>query len=432
MFLTFKGFLNTRFARMLSEEELQELHFLTKIFPFKASRYVLDELIDWQHRDSDPIYRLIFPKPEMLERQHWQLLKSAKTFAEEKEAAQKIRNELNPHPNGQKLNIPVIDGRSFGGLQHKYKETVLFFPAQGQTCHSYCSYCFRWAQFVNLNDHKFKMKHHNDLFDYLSQKREVTDVLITGGDPLWMNNEQLFSYLDVLLSPELHHIKNIRIGSKSLAFYPQRYLGIDGDILLDKFERIIQRGKNIALMAHFSHPRELETNKAALAVKRLREAGVVIRTQAPLIRGINNSSEIWKEMWEKQVNMGMIPYYMFVERDTGAHHYFSVPLYKAYDIFTNAYSQVSGLAKTVRGPSMSAWPGKILINGTAEQDGEKKFVLSFIQARDEKLINKPFFAEFNKDASWLSDLRIESPMKERLAELQDEYSEDLGEVHEVA
>ncbi len=432
MFLTFKRFLNSKFARRLSEEELDDLQFLTKIFPFKTSRYILEELIDWQNRDSDPIYRLVFPRPEMLGKHHWRQLKNAKSFADEKEVIQKIQFELNPNPNGQKLNIPVIGDRQFGGLQHKYKETVLFFPAQGQTCHSYCSYCFRWAQFVNLNEHKFKTKDHKDLFDYLSLKKDVTDVLITGGDPMWMDNEQLFSYLDVILSPELHHIKNIRIGSKSLSFYPQRYLGIDGDILLDKFERIIQRGKNITLMAHFSHPRELETSKVALAVKRLREAGLVIRTQAPLIKGINNSSEIWKDMWEKQVNMGMVPYYMFIERDTGAHQYFSVPLYKAYKIFTNAYNQVSGLVKTVRGPSMSAWPGKILINGVIEQDGEKKFVLSFLQARDTDLINKPFFAEFDKDAVWLSDLRIESPMKERLAELQDEYSEDPGEVHEVA
>ena len=62
-------------------------------------------------------------------------------------------------------------------------------------------------------------------------------------------------------------------------------------------------------------------------------------------------------MWEKSVRMGMIPYYMFVERDTGAHDYFSVPLAEAYEIFTDAYARVSGLAKTVRGPSMSAWPG---------------------------------------------------------------------------
>ena len=224
MFLTFKGFLNSKFARMLSEEELNDLHFLTKIFPFKTSRYILEELIDWQHHDSDPIYRLVFPRPKMLERRHWRLLKGAKTFADEKEVIQKIRFDLNPNPNGQKLNIPVIGDRQFGGLQHKYGETVLFFPAQGQTCHSYCSYCFRWAQFVNLDEHKFKTKHHNDLFDYLSQKREVTDVLITGGDPMWMDNEQLFSYLDVLLSPELHHIKNIRIGSKSLSFFPQPLL----------------------------------------------------------------------------------------------------------------------------------------------------------------------------------------------------------------
>ena len=89
-------------------------------------------------------------------------------------------------------NIPVIGKRIFGGLQHKYKETVLFFPAPGQSCHSYCTYCFRWAQFVNLDEHKFKSKDVKDLFDYLSYQKEVTDILFTGGDPLYMRNSQLF------------------------------------------------------------------------------------------------------------------------------------------------------------------------------------------------------------------------------------------------
>lgn len=164
-------------------------------------------------------------------------------------------------------------------------------------------------------------------------------------------------------------------------------------------------------MAHFSHPRELSTERVAKAARRLKSAGVTIRTQAPLIRNINDNSEIWREMWNKQVSMGMIPYYMFIERDTGAHNYFSVPLYRAYEIFTEAYSQVSGLAKTVRGPSMSAHPGKILVDGIADVNGEKKFILKFIQARNPKMINRPFFAKYDEKATWLNELTIEAPLQ---------------------
>jgi len=67
---------------------------------------------------------------------------------------------------------------------------------------------------------------------------------------------------------------------------------------------------------------------------------------------------MWAKMWTKQVELGCIPYYMFVVRDTGAQHYFGISLIKAHEIFKSAYSSISGLARTVRGPSMSATPGK--------------------------------------------------------------------------
>lgn len=432
MFFSISKFLRSTYAKRLSTTELTDLKFLTKIFPFKVSQYVLDELVDWDNLDDDPIYRLVFPKREMLSEDHWQLLKTVKSTDEEKRAIKLIRHQLNPHPAGQKNNIPAIGRRVFGGIQHKYKETALFFPAQGQTCHAYCTYCFRWAQFVKMDDHKFKSKDQKDLFDYLSYHKEVTNILITGGDPMYMSNSNLFDYLDVIMRPELDHIHNIRIGTKSLAFYPQRFLGDEGDKLLAKFSEIIKKGKNVALMAHFSHLKEFQTQNVAKAVKRLRSAGVIIRTQAPLIKGINDSPEDWRDMWKKSVRMGMIPYYMFVERDTGAHEYFSVPLYKVYRIFTKAYSQVSGLAKTVRGPSMSALPGKVLIVGVTEADGEKKFILKFIQCRQPELINKPFFAKYNEQATWLNELEIESPMNEYIENKASIFEEDNMEIEEVA
>ena len=87
-------------------------------------------------------------------------------------------------------------------------------------------------------------------------------------------------------------------------------------------------------------------------------------------------------MWRTQVRMGMVPYYMFVERDTGPQDYFAVPLARGHGIFRDAYRQVSGLCRTVRGPSMSATPGKVCIDGIAEVAGQKVFVLHMIQARD--------------------------------------------------
>jgi len=432
MFFNLSRFLNSKFSRLLSPTEIEDLKSLTTIFPFKVSRYVLEELIDWDNRDSDPIFRLTFPRREMLSDLHWRMLQSADSPEKKRKVIAQIRRYLNPHPDGQKDNIPRINGRELGGIQHKYDETVLFFAAQAQSCHSYCTYCFRWAQFVNAQDHKFSSKEHQDLFDYLDAHKEVTDILLTGGDPMWMDNATLFSYLDVLNQPELDHVTSIRIGSKALSFFPQKFLGADGDELLDKFATLRHDGKNITLMAHISHPRELSTKKVKQAVNRLRNAGVTIRTQAPLIRGINDSAQAWMDMWKESVQMGMIPYYMFVERDTGAHEYFSVPLAEAYEIFTEAYAKVSGLAKTVRGPSMSAWPGKVLVCGMTEDGNNKKFVLKFIQARNPELTNKPFLADFDPDATWLSDLNIDYPMREKIEQMRQNYTPEPLEEMEVA
>ena len=109
-------------------------------------------------------------------------------------------------------------------------------------------------------------------------------------------------------------------------------------------------------------------------------------------------------MWRTQVRMGMVTYYMFVERDTGPQDYFAVPLACGYGIFREAYQSVSGLGRTVRGPSMSATPGKLCVDGITEVAGEKVFVLHMIQARDPDLVGKPFFARYDPDATWLSDL----------------------------
>jgi KamA family protein len=291
-------------------------------------------------------------------------------------------------------------------VQHKYPETVLVFPKQGQTCHAYCTYCFRWAQFVDEPDLKMATAAVDRVIAYLAAHREVTGVLITGGDPMIMGAEVLRRYLEPLLQPGMEHLESIRIGSKSLAYWPKRFVtDPDADETLRLFEKVVASGRNLAFMAHFSHPRELEPPLVAEAVRRIQSTGAVIRTQAPLIRTINDDPRTWARMWRTQVRQGMIPYYMFVERDTGPQDYFAVPLVRAYQIYRDAYRSVTGLARTVRGPSMSATPGKVCVDGVAEVAGQQVFVLHMIQARDPELVGRPFFARFDPTATWLSDLK---------------------------
>ena len=279
------------------------------------------------------------------------------------------------------------------------------FPKQGQTCHAYCSYCFRWAQFVGEPDLKMATDDMTRVAAYLRQHTEVTSVLITGGDPMIMGAAVLRRYVEPLLDPRLGHLESIRIGTKSLGYWPQRFVSDpDADDTLRLLEDVAAAGKNLAIMAHFSHPQELMPSLVAEAARRIRSAGGIIRTQAPLIRSINDNPATWAAMWRAQVRMGMVPYYMFVERDTGPQGYFAVPLYRGHEIFRDAYASVSGLCRTVRGPSMSATPGKVCVDGVVEVAGEKVFALHMIQARNPDIVGKPFFARFDPRAIWLSDL----------------------------
>ena len=260
--------------------------------------------------------------------------------------------------------MPTLEGRPLQGLQHKYRETVLFFPAPGQTCHAYCTYCFRWAQFVGLEDLKFQARETDDLVAYLRVHPEVTDVLITGGDPMIMRTKVLRRYIEPLLAPELEHVQNIRIGTKSLAYWPQRFVtDDDADDCLRLFEEVANAGRHLAVMGHYSHPVELDPLISREAIRRVRDTGAQIRMQAPLIRHVNDEPDAWAALWQTGVRLGLIPYYMFVERDTGARNYFEVSLMRAFEIFKEAYSKVSGLSRSARGPSMSAFPGKVRMLG---------------------------------------------------------------------
>ena len=394
----------------LPEENIFAIEVVSHVLPLKTNNYVVEELIDWDNVPFDPMFVLNFPQRGMLRPHHFNtmadLLKKGAGANEIKETANRIRWQLNPHPAGQMdKNVPLFKGNRLNGIQHKYRETVLFFPSQGQTCHAYCSFCFRWPQFTGIDKLRFCSKEIESLVQYISVHKEVTDILFTGGDPLVMKSEILASYINRILEADLPHLQTIRIGTKSLSYWPYKFLDEDSSILLDAFKKVREQGKHLAIMAHFNHPRELSTQATKDAIERIKNTGAEIRTQSPLLKHINDDPDVWAEMWNEQVRLSLIPYYMFVVRDTGAQHYFGIPLVRAWKIFKEAYQKVSGIARTVRGPSMSADPGKVQIVGVSEVWGKKVIVLNMLQGRNPEWVQKPFFAEYDETAIWLDDLK---------------------------
>src|SRR5215472_3115566 len=259
----------------LSAAERLAIRAVATVLPFRTNEYVVESLIDWSAAPKDPIYRLVFPQADMLPPEDVgpiaAMLARGAPEQEIQAAARAVRLRLNPHPAGQLvLNVPTLADEPLPGVQHKYPETVLVFPKQGQTCHAYCTYCFRWAQFVGEPDLKMATDDMDRVAAYLAAHREVTSVLITGGDPMIMGTGVLRRYVEPLLGPDLQHIESIRIGSKALAYWPQRFVtDPDADDTLRLFEKVAATGRTLAYMAHFSHPRELVSPLVAEAVRRI-------------------------------------------------------------------------------------------------------------------------------------------------------------------
>ena len=434
----FKKYLRTDLASIFASQgvndpDLKAREIVARVFPFKINQHTIEQ-INWSAYQNDPIFQLTFPQKEMLLPNEITELQGMIDANMDRDAIAKrvseIRTEKNPAPANQSSNRPFIDDDNepefIDGLQHKYKKIVLMFHKNAQTCHAYCTYCFRFNQFVGKD--KFLEEDHVRLHKYLKAHPEVSDVLMTGGDPATMKTDTWKKVLLPLLQPEYDHVQTIRIGTKALTYHPYRFLTEpDADELIALFRKCRDHGKHISIMGHFSHYQELGPITLE-AVRRLREeGGATIRTQSPVMQHINDDANVWATMWDKQIQNGMIPYYMFVARDTGAQHYFEVPLARALNIYQEARKQVSGLGHTARGPSMSCGPGKICVVGQETVAGEHVFVLKFLQGRNNDWCDRVFFAKYDEKATWIDQLT--PAFGEKKFFFEDEYHAIIDEKH---
>ncbi len=210
------------------------------------------------------------------------------------------------------------------------------------------------------------------LAGYLAAHPEVSVVEFTGADPLTMDTPTLRRFVEPLLTAG--HLVSVRFCTAALARWPYRFTaGPDADELLRLFEQVCAGGKSLALIAELSHPRELEPEPARKAVRRIRGTGAVIYAEGTLAGTVNDAPGVGAALWRIQVRLGVIPRTMILRPVTGPGTHFRVTLARAQQIFAGAYANVSGLARTVRGPAMRDERGLMRIDGTAVADGRKMF-----------------------------------------------------------
>ncbi len=348
-------------VRELSEQEHAELRPVEQHFVFRSNSYY-QGLINWND-PHDPIRRLVIPDRS-------ELLEGGKLDASEENAYTRVP-----------------------GLQHKYHDTALLLV--NDVCGAYCRFCFRKRLFLDDNHEVVK-----DIWpglQYIAEHSEITNVLLTGGDPLVFSALKLKSILERIR--RIDHVKIIRIGTKMPAFDPQKLYS--DELLMDVLRAYSTPTARIYIMAHFTHPREL-TPEAFRCLDALQRAGAMTVNQNPMIAGINDDPAVLADLLSRLSFAGVTPYYVFQCRPTMGNNAYSVPLEKACQIFQKAQARCSGLAKRARFV-MSHASGKIEI--IAVKDG---FVyMKYIQASSPEYEGRFLVLPSNKNAHWLDDYQAQ-------------------------
>ena len=286
---------------------------------------------------------------------------------------------LNPHPGTSRAQRSAGRRPRAWGLQHKYRETLLVFPRQGQTCHTYCGYCFRWAQFVGPAATSAGVPGPETMTSYLDRHPEVTDVLLTGGDPLVMRTELLRRYLEPLLAPAASTSPPSGSAPRPSRLAVPAAGRTEADGLLRCSSGCRRRQARRDDDARLARPRSCD-RPARAALSRLASTGAVLRAQAPVVRTSTTPAGVGRHVAGRGPQ-GVAPYYMFVERDTGARRYFGLPLAARW---TSTAVPAPGVGSGAHraGPVMSATPGKVAVDGEVDLGRGAAFSPRMLEARD--------------------------------------------------
>jgi KamA family protein len=309
--------------------------------------------------------------------------------------------------SGEKFNTVLT------GLQHKYKQTALILSTN--RCTAYCRFCFR-KRLVGKPSHEI-VEQFKEAVQYVSDHEEITNVLISGGDPFILYTDIIKVFLDELA--DIDHLDFIRFGTRVPVVFPQRI--IEDDALVRMLSEYCDNQRQIFIVTHFNHPNEL-TAEAKTAVSKLRKAGLIINNQTVLFKGVNDNSEILAELMRKLLRMGINPYYVFQCRPVKrVKKHFQVPLIQAVDIVEKAKGCLEGHGKRFKF-IMSHKTGKIEIIGIIGDE----IYLKYHQAKDPKNMGRFFKMKINPYAGWLDELESDRKHAQHLQPAPEPESKPLS------
>lgn len=329
-------------------------------FTFRATDYYAG-LIDWSD-PSDPIRKLIVPG------------EGEATDFGSLDASNEAANTV------------------VAGLQHKYADTALLLVTD--QCAGFCRYCFRKRLFSKSS--RETLRDWRPALSYIAAHTGITDVLLSGGDPLTLPTAALSDVVDGIL--RIPHVRTIRVGSKVPAFHPARIT--DDPELADLVARVVASGRSFLVMTHFDHPREL-TEQAVRALAVLRDAGASCLNQCPVTKGVNDDPAVLAELFQRCTEAGSPQYYVFQCRPTRGNASFVVPMVRVMEIVEAARARVSGLSRRAR-LCLSHDSGKIEMIGA----DEAHIFMRFHRAKRPSDAGRIVVYERDDDAFWVDGLAL--------------------------
>jgi lysine 2,3-aminomutase len=205
-------------------------------------------------------------------------------------------------PCGEDKDSPVP------GLVHRYPDRVLLLVTD--QCAVYCRYCTR-RRLVGANERSITQANFEEALKYLKSHRKVRDVLVSGGDPLLLENERLEELLSRLRA--IPHIELLRIGTRAPVTLPQR--------ITTGLVRTLRKYHPLMISIHFTHPKEI-TGAVRRACCDLADAGIPLGSQTVLLKGINDKPQIMKKLVHELLRIRVRPYYIYqCDLATGTEHF---------------------------------------------------------------------------------------------------------------
>lgn len=215
-------------------------------------------------------------------------------------------------------------------LVHKYPDRVLFLVSN--KCAMYCRFCTRKRK-VGTDRMIISPETLNAGYHYLRQHPEISDVLISGGDPLLLQDEEIATILKNLRS--IPSIKVIRIGTRVPSVLPMR--------ITEKLVAILKAHHPLYINTHFNHPNEI-TKESSLACTMLADAGIPVGCQTVLLKGINDDAQTLKDLFLGLLCIRVKPYYLFQADLTRGTNHFRTPTETGIAIMRQLYGHISGMA----------------------------------------------------------------------------------------